>query len=183
MSPSNLALGSERWGSRLKDKRAITRQWLERPEVARVDLKPLEGSRGIRLLKTSYHTNKLKTSPKGEPFYRVSGNEGDDRGVQQRLDHLCEFGMPTPLGRNVFGRGNTVAIGLRALDGHRIRDKRLMHLESQRFKPSSSITGSLLGQSSALRRALLGDWLKKKKRVEVACFDDSPTHSELKMGN
>jgi tRNA pseudouridine13 synthase len=153
----------------LKDKRAITRQWLSVPRGCEERLPSLdwsEGSRGIRLLKTSYHTNKLKTGHlKGNRFtLRVrQRDEGDDRGVQQRLDHLCEFGMANAFGPQRFGRGNTVAIGLRALDGHRIRDKRLMRLgvsALQAFLFNHWLAAR--AEALSLRRALLGDWLRKR---------------------
>lgn len=99
----------------LKDRRAVTRQWVSVPDVAEAHLARLEGS-GIRLLQVSRHTNKLRTGHlRGNRFHvlvREAVPEASDL-LSPLLDHIRQKGFPNYYGSQRFGRdGETVALGL-----------------------------------------------------------------------
>jgi tRNA pseudouridine13 synthase len=91
----------------LKDKHAVTSQWLSLPGRA----KPPESwilSDGIRVLRASRHGNKLRTGHLNGNRFRI-GLVGVDTEALSRAqaiaDHLRQHGMPNYFGAQRFGRG------------------------------------------------------------------------------
>jgi tRNA pseudouridine13 synthase len=104
----------------LKDRHAVTRQWLSVPAAAEPRLPQLEGD-GIRLLSVSRHGNKLKPGHlRGNRFrILVRGAEADAAArLPPLLDRVHELGLPNFYGPQRFGRdGETLRLGLDLLAG------------------------------------------------------------------
>ena len=127
----------------LKDKYAVTRQWLSVPDEFAAHLKALDGLDGVRVLEISSHKNKLRMG-------HLQGNSFEVRvrhPVADWLPHaeaviarLKSFGLPSYFGPQRFGRFNSNAIdGLRLLRGETVTGDRRMRryllnaLQSQLF--------------------------------------------------
>lgn len=99
----------------LKDRHAVTRQWVSVPAACEPRLAQLDGD-GVRVLSTSRHTNKLKPGHlRGNRFrILVRGVEPDaaDR-LPPLLDRVRSHGLPNFYGPQRFGRdGETLRLGL-----------------------------------------------------------------------
>ncbi len=91
----------------LKDRQAVTRQWLSfhHPATPKAEELQLEG---VRVLEVSRHGNKLRTGHlRGNRFrLRLSGvREGDEQNAQRCFALLAERGMPNFYGAQRFGHG------------------------------------------------------------------------------
>lgn len=105
----------------LKDKVALTRQWVSVPLIQEEKLNQIDHP-GIRILKTGRHNNKLKTGHlNGNRFQiRIRGtvNQGQERMVDL-LDRIHAKGIPNAYDRQRFGRGNeTLKLGWEILSGN-----------------------------------------------------------------
>lgn len=104
----------------LKDRRAITRQWISVPQEVEPQLAQLEGD-GIRVLQVSRHTNKLKIGHLHGNRFRILIRDIDPTiNVEARLTpivrRLLEQGMPNFYGAQRFGHdGFTLQIGMTLL--------------------------------------------------------------------
>lgn len=148
----------------LKDKQAVTRQWLSLPwkAVAR-----LEGfaAPGVTVLKTSRHRNKLKSGHlRGNRFRLVVRAVTDVGAAHASWAQLLARGVPNAFGTQRFGaRGDNAARGKQLLlAGGRHRDR----FERKLFL--SAFQSALFNDALALRltrglfgTVLLGDVLKK----------------------
>lgn len=104
----------------LKDRHAVTRQWVSVPATCEARLAQLDGD-GVRLLKTGRHTNKLKPGHLRGNRFRILVR-GVDRAaepaVTQVLDRIRTLGLPNYYGPQRFGRGGgTVELGWKCLAG------------------------------------------------------------------
>jgi tRNA pseudouridine13 synthase len=98
----------------LKDRRAVTRQWISIPVAAENQVAQIDGD-GIRVLKVNRHTNKLRTGHlRGNRFrILIRGAQGDAEPI---LARLREHGMPNFYGPQRFGRdGETGHLGMALL--------------------------------------------------------------------
>jgi tRNA pseudouridine13 synthase len=111
----------------LKDRRAVTRQWISVPVVCEPRLPQLEGD-GIRVLQVSRHTNKLRAGHlRGNRFrvlIRGVGEAPDPEAQASALRNVIEcirtHGLPNYYGQQRFGRdGETLHLGLAALGGQK----------------------------------------------------------------
>ncbi len=104
----------------LKDRYAITRQWVSVPHQAEAKV-PSLNSADITVLKTARHTNKLKTGHlRGNKFTVVLRDVGREReaDVQAILGRILEQGLPNYYGMQRFGRdGGNIDLGFRCLFG------------------------------------------------------------------
>lgn len=102
----------------LKDRYAITRQWVSVPKACETRIAQLEGD-GIRVLKTGWHTNKLKTGHlRGNRFGILIRQANRAVDVNAILDRIRTHGLPNFYGPQRFGRaGSTVALGWQCLAG------------------------------------------------------------------
>jgi tRNA pseudouridine13 synthase len=108
----------------LKDRRAVTRQWLSVPMECEPRLSDLD-SPEIRILKTSRHDNKLKPGHLRGNRFKIKVRDVDP--VNQALihpivDRIKQFGLPNYYGPQRFGHdGETAILGLQHLQGQRKR--------------------------------------------------------------
>jgi len=104
----------------LKDRHAVTRQWVSVPAAAEPRLGQLDGD-GIRLLQTSRHGNKLKAGHlRGNRFRILVRGVAADAAVRlpALVERLRARGLPNYYGTQRFGRdGETLAIGWATLRG------------------------------------------------------------------
>lgn len=99
----------------LKDRRAVTRQWVSVPSSAEANLSKLEGD-GIRVLQTSRHVNKLRPGHlHGNRFTIVIRDVDPDSAARMPalIDRLRQHGLANFYGEQRFGRdGETLHMGL-----------------------------------------------------------------------
>ncbi len=102
----------------LKDRRAVTRQWISVPAVAQPRLAQLEGD-GIRVLRVSRHANKLRPGHLHGNRFRVRIR--DVAPALPGMEHvvlmqIIYHGLPNFYGEQRFGRdGETLRLGLKLL--------------------------------------------------------------------
>jgi tRNA pseudouridine13 synthase len=102
----------------LKDRRAVTRQWISVPAGVEPRLPQLEGD-GIVVLKTGRHGNKLRPGHlHGNRFVIRVRDTATPRHAAAVVQRLREKGLPNYYGEQRFGRdGETLALGLQLLRG------------------------------------------------------------------
>jgi tRNA pseudouridine13 synthase len=102
----------------LKDRHAVTRQWVSVPAMAEARLPQLDGD-GLRVLKTGRHTNKLKPGHLRGNRFRILVRDADrTANVDAVLDRIRAQGLPNFYGPQRFGRGgSTVELGWKCLRG------------------------------------------------------------------
>lgn len=104
----------------LKDRHAVTRQWVSVPKECEPNVARLDGD-GVRVLKTGRHENKLKPGHLRGNRFRILVRD-PDRGatdaVAAALDRIRTQGLPNFYGPQRFGHdGGTVDLGLKCLAG------------------------------------------------------------------
>ena len=136
----------------LKDRHAVTRQLVSVPESVEARLAQADGE-GIRVLKVSRHTNKLRAGHlRGNRFGIVVRSVSADASanLDPLLSELRRQGLPNYYGPQRFGKdGETVALGLALLRGERTAGVR----------PSPFLRRLAL---SAAQSLLFNDWLAKR---------------------
>jgi tRNA pseudouridine13 synthase len=102
----------------LKDRHAVTRQWVSVPKECEANVAKLDGD-GIRVLKTGRHTNKLKPGHLRGNRFRILVRDADRAvDVNAVLERIRANGLPNFYGPQRFGRdGGTVDLGLQCLAG------------------------------------------------------------------
>jgi tRNA pseudouridine13 synthase len=101
----------------LKDRRAVTRQWVSVPATCEPQLAQLDGD-GIRVLNVSRHSNKLKPGHLKGNRFRVFVRDATPADVEPILNRVRELGLPNFYGPQRFGRdGETAALGMAMLKG------------------------------------------------------------------
>jgi tRNA pseudouridine13 synthase len=104
----------------LKDRYAVTRQWVSVPAECEPRVKNLDGP-GLRVLKTGKHSNKLKPGHLRGNCFRILIRDPDrtrEESVAAILDRIRTQGLPNFYGPQRFGRdGGTVELGLQCLAG------------------------------------------------------------------
>lgn len=104
----------------LKDRYAVTRQWVSVPARAEPNLKRIDGD-GIAVLAVSRHANKLKPGHLRGNRFRVLVRGADrsrEAAAAAILDRMRREGMPNYYGPQRFGRdGSTAELGFRCLAG------------------------------------------------------------------
>jgi tRNA pseudouridine13 synthase len=104
----------------LKDRRAVTRQWVSVPENCQDRLTQLDGD-GIRVLEVQRHDNKLRPGHLRGNHFRILIRKPVPEAVE-RLPALIEMlktqGMPNYYGPQRFGRdGDNALLGMDLLTG------------------------------------------------------------------
>lgn len=102
----------------LKDRHAVTRQWVSVPQECEPHLSRADGD-GIRVLRTGRHTNKLKPGHlRGNRFRILVRGASGAAHAAAVLDRVRAHGLPNFYGPQRFGRdGSTVELGLKCLAG------------------------------------------------------------------
>ena len=137
----------------LKDRHAVTRQWVSVPKHVEPRLPQIDGD-GIRVLNVSRHTNKLKTGHLRGNRFRILVSEAEPVGdrVGPIVERLQRLGMPNYYGPQRFGRGGTThETGLRLLAGERVG-----RLPPFRLRLHLSAVQSLLFNDWLIRRVADG---------------------------
>ncbi len=108
----------------LKDKRAVTRQWLSVPREHERALEALDGMEGVRVLELSRHETRLRRGNlRGNRFeVRVrQPRAGWKSSAESVVGRTEEAGLPNYFGPQRFGRFNSNAIdAVRMLRGERV---------------------------------------------------------------
>jgi len=104
----------------LKDRHAVTRQWVSVPKECEANIGRLDGN-DIRVLKTGRHTNKLKPGHlRGNRFRILIRNPDPTQttSVAAVLERIRTQGLPNFYGPQRFGRGgSTLELGWQCLAG------------------------------------------------------------------
>lgn len=169
----------------LKDKHALTRQWLSIPRVT-PELALAAGDDQLRVLRAVAHGNKLRTGHlRGNRFEVVLTDlaPGEGQRLLERLAALAREGLPNRYGNQRFGRdGDNVARGIALLTGQRrerdVRRRRLWLSSVQ-----SAVFNDVLRartEAGLLRRVLTGDVLQKAGSGGVFVTED-PAHDQSRL--
>ena len=170
----------------MKDRRAVTRQWLSVPAQPGLDLSAIDGPVGdsghITLLESTRHTNKLRTGHLKGNRFRIALRDREassDEATRERLQSFAERGFPNSFGPQRFGRGTALTVGLDALAGRRIRDRRQLRLGVSALQ--SWIFNAWLGErvnAGLIESALEGDLLRKRESGGVFWCDEPDVDTE-----
>ena len=164
---SALGLGSDEvsWAG-LKDRLAVTRQWLCVPARAEAALRALQPSRELRVLADARHGNKLRVGHlRGNRFrVRIRDAERPD-AAGPVLERLVHDGLPNAFGEQRFGRGDTALRGLALVRGERLPSRpsafeRKLYVSAYQALLFNRMLEARL-RAGTLRRALAGDLMKK----------------------
>jgi len=161
----------------LKDKHAVTRQWLSIPRVT-PEVALQAGDDQLRVLQAVPHGNKLRTGHLRGNRFEVVLTElqpGEALQLVERLATLAREGLPNRYGDQRFGRdGDNVARGLALLRGERReRDARRRRLWLSSVQ--SAVFNEVLRartEAQLLRRVLAGDVLQKAASGGVFVTED-----------
>jgi tRNA pseudouridine13 synthase len=146
----------------IKDKHAVTRQWVSIPfqEIDAEDPSELVGpvDEGVEVLEASLHKNKLRTGHLAGNRFRlivrqldVSVDEAVDR-ARAVLNLLGDRGLPNYYGLQRFGdRGETLRLGVSFLEGDAETTRRLKRNRFLRRLAISSVQSELFNRVLAAR--------------------------------
>ncbi|HEX4590447.1 MAG TPA: tRNA pseudouridine(13) synthase TruD [Gemmataceae bacterium] len=151
----------------LKDRRAVTRQWVSAPAAVEPRLDKLEGD-GIRVLRVSRHTNKLRPGHLRGNRFRIMIRDVPPNAAELAapiLDRIRRDGLPNFYGPQRFGRdGETARLGLDLLQGDH-RSVRNPFLRKLALSAAQSVLfNDYLGRrltDGLLRAVLAGDVMAK----------------------
>jgi tRNA pseudouridine13 synthase len=106
----------------MKDRKAVTRQWVSLPASAEPQLGQLEGD-GLRVLQVSRHGNKLRAGHLRGNRFRILIRDVGPAGLakaQPILERIRQHGLLNYYGPQRFGRdGETWKLGLALFEGER----------------------------------------------------------------
>ena len=149
----------------LKDKHAITKQWISVPNKFAKAMEKLESLEGVKILELSRHKNKLGMGHlKGNRFTVRVRQAPEIDNARRILEVLQSVGVPNYFGPQRFGNGGLNAVdgykvlyGLQAPGGHRLKGLFISSVQSLFFNHvlSQRIEADLFNT------VILGDWAKK----------------------
>jgi tRNA pseudouridine13 synthase len=152
----------------MKDRQAVTRQWLSVP--ARTEAK-LAGFalEGVRVLHQARHGNKLRTGHLRGNRFRLRLRDVRDAGAaRESFAQLVARGLPNYFGEQRFGRaGDNAEQGRKLLLGERLarrpdRFQRKLYLSAFQSRLFNAALAQRL-QAGTFAAALLGDVLRKEE--------------------
>ena len=150
----------------LKDRRAVTRQWVSVPAACEPHLSQVEGD-GIRVLRTSRHTNKLKPGHLHGNRFRIRLREvqpGSEVLLSSLIERLRATGMPNFYGAQRFGKEQeTLELGQSLLGGNEQRTGKFLR-KLALSAVQSALFNAYLSRRMAdglLHRVLPGDVMGK----------------------
>ena len=139
--------------SGLKDRRALTRQWLSLHLPGAPRSRRVADGDGYRVIAAAWHRRKLRVGTHRANRFRVRVREVDgfDDRARAQLRHVAASGFANYFGRQRFGRaGDNVAQALAALAGKRVpRRRRSLLISSLR---------SMLFNEVLARRVAANGW-------------------------
>ena len=164
----------------LKDKYAVTRQWISVPENAWQALETLDTLDGVRILEMSRHRNKLRiahlVANQFEITVRSPVVDWQTRATAI-LSHLEKHGLPNYFGSQRFGRFNSNVIdAMRLLRGEKVPGGRGLNrffFESLQSHLFNWIL-KLRIESGFYRRVLNGDWAKSMTLAACSWWKTGP---------
>jgi tRNA pseudouridine13 synthase len=150
----------------LKDKQAVTRQWLSLPWKAMAKLEGFSAP-GLTVLQTSRHRNKLKSGHlRGNRFTLVVREVTDVGAAKASFEQLGLRGLPNAFGDQRFGaRGDNADRGraiLLAGGRHRDRFERKLFLSAYQSSLFNQVLALRL-QRGSFSTVLRGDVLQKQE--------------------
>jgi tRNA pseudouridine13 synthase len=148
----------------MKDRRAVTRQWVSVPARVEDRLRELDGD-GIRVLDVSRHTNKLRAGHlRANRFVILVRDARNPDAAGPILERIRTLGLPNYYGPQRFGLdGQTAANGLRMIRGERL-DAPPFRLKLYLSAAQSLLFNDTLARrltDGLLRTVLSGDVLMK----------------------
>jgi len=161
----------------LKDRHAVTTQWLSLPSKAEARLSAFSLD-GVRILNVTRHSNKLAIGHlRGNRFVvRVREAHGQAARAAETLDLLTTWGVPNYFGPQRFGLGGLNAEeGLRVVRGEsRVKDPRVRRFLTTALQ-SAVFNGflSLRLQGGLFARLVEGDMAKKHDTGGVFLVEDA----------
>jgi len=169
----------------LKDRRAVTRQWVSVPALAEARLAQLEGD-GIRVLQVSRHTNKLRPGHLHGNRFRILIRDADPAAAERLpglLDRVREQGLPNFYGAQRFGKDDeTFHLGLTLLRGARPERRLSPFLRKLALSAvQSALFNDYLGRrlsDGLFRRVLPGDVMAKYPFGGMFVATDVPAEQE-----
>ena len=151
----------------LKDKHAVTTQWLSVPNRDADALRALEDFDGVEVLERSRHRNKLGMGHLRGNRFTIRIRDAEPEALERArlaIARLDQVGAPNFFGPQRFGRfGRNAVDGLRLLRGervpgdHRLKRFFLSALQSLMFNRLLA----LRMEQGLYRAVLVGDWAKK----------------------
>ncbi len=168
----------------LKDRHAVTRQYVSVPASAEPNLGRLDGD-GIHLLRTGRHGNKLRPGHLRGNRFRILIRVADatrEPQLQACLERIRSEGLPNYYGPQRFGRdGETADLGWRLLKGEagRVRQGFLRKLALSAVQ--SLLFNAYLAQrltDGLMRRVLNGDVMAKWPAGGMFTADDVAVEQE-----
>lgn len=170
----------------LKDRRAVTRQWVSVPLAAEANLKELDAG-GIRVLQVNRHGNKLKPGHLRGNRFRIwvrGTGTGAAALLETYLARLEALGVPNYYGVQRFGRGGeTLALGWQLLRREATpaasRFLRRLALSAVQSRLFNAYVGQRL-EEGLLRRVLPGDVMSKWPVGGLFVADD-PTAEQSRL--
>ncbi len=165
----------------LKDRHAVSRQWVSVPQEAEPRLAKLDGG-GITLLKHSRHTNKLKPGHlKGNRFDILvrDADRAKADAATAVLDRIHTHGLPNYYGPQRFGRdGGNIDLGFRCLAGTQPKRLRPFVYKFALSAVQSLLFNDYLGRRLAdglFRTVQSGDVMAKWPAGGLFVAEDVPT--------
>lgn len=151
----------------LKDKYAVTEQWLSVPNRHAAAFEALAELEGVRLLETSRHRNKLGVGHLQGNRFEIRVRQAHPDALERAraiLERLEVQGVPNFFGPQRFGRFGTNAIdglkhvrGERVPGGHRLKRFFVSALQSQFF---NHLLGMRIDRD-LYTTVVMGDWARK----------------------
>ena len=150
----------------LKDRVAVTRQWLSVPARAEAALAALAPRPDLRVLSYARHGNKLRVGHlRGNRFrIRIRDAERPD-GAGAVMERLVAEGLPNAFGEQRFGRGDTGLRGRALVLGERLPSRpsgfeRKLYVSAYQSLLFNRMLEARIG-AGTVRRALAGDLMRK----------------------
>jgi tRNA pseudouridine13 synthase len=151
----------------LKDRRAVTRQWVSVPAAVEPRVTDLDGD-GIRVLRLSRHTNKLRPGHLRGNRFRILIRDVIPNAAELAapiLDRIRRDGLPNYYGPQRFGRdGETGRLGIALLRGERAGGRNPFLRKLALSAAQSLLFNDYLGRrltDGLLRTVLAGDVMAK----------------------
>ncbi|MEJ2288650.1 MAG: tRNA pseudouridine(13) synthase TruD [Deinococcales bacterium] len=169
----------------LKDKSAVTVQWLSVPKRYEAETAALEALPGVTVLERSYHRNKLAVGHLRGNRFVVRIREVEDVGAaaaraRAAFTALASRGAPNYFGPQRFGRfGNNAVDGLKVIvgekvpGGHRLRRFFVSALQSLLF---NALLADRI-EAGLYQRVVTGDWARKHDTGGVFLVEDGQLES------
>jgi tRNA pseudouridine13 synthase len=150
----------------LKDRVAVTRQWLSVPARAEASLPALAPGPELRVLAHARHGNKLRVGHLRGNRFRIRIRDAErPEAAGPVMDRLVAEGLPNAFGEQRFGRGDTGLRGRALVLGERLPNRpstfeRKLYVSAYQSLLFNRMLEARLG-AGTLRSALAGDLMRK----------------------